>query len=330
MTIHLFSKKKVGLICASLLALSLAACGNNSSSSEDNTTTKKTEQTETTASETRTVTDALGNEVSIPNEPKRVIASYLEDYLVALGITPVAQWSVGDGASIQNYLQDKLKDIPTIPHDLPFESVQSFEPDLILMDSASMVEGDKYEQYNKIAPTYVVGKENDNNWRDELKVVGEVFGKEKEAQTVLDEYDQKVATAKAEIEKAVGKPSVAAIWLVGGSYYIVSDKLSSGAVMYEDLGLEVPPVVEEISASGTASWNAVSLEKLVELDADYLFLINSDNTENPNAVSDELWNTIPAVKEGNVFSFSAETAWLYTGPIANSQIVDDIVTSLTK
>lgn len=101
--------------------------------------------------------------------------------------------------------------------------------------------------------------------------------------------------------------------------------------MYEDLGLEVPPVVEEISASGTASWNAVSLEKLVELDADYLFLINSDNTENPNAVSDALWNTIPeAVKEGNVFSFSAETAWLYTGPIANSQIVDDIVTSLTK
>lgn len=41
MSIHLFNKKKVGLICASLLALSLAACGNDSSSSEDNTTTKK-------------------------------------------------------------------------------------------------------------------------------------------------------------------------------------------------------------------------------------------------------------------------------------------------
>ncbi|KGR81765.1 ABC transporter substrate-binding protein [Lysinibacillus odysseyi] len=310
------------------LTLALAACNNESTDKKDSTETEQTEKTD--VKDVRTLTDALGNEVAVPVHPKRVIATYLEDYLVALGIKPVAQWSVGEGASIQDYLQDSLEEVPTIGFDLPYEAVQSFKPDLILMDSASMVEGNKYSQYSAIAPTYVVGKENDNDWREELLTVGEVFDKKDDAQAILDDYDAKVKTAKADIDAAVGDASVAAIWLVGGSFYLVSDELSSGAVLYEDLGFKAPAVVKEIAASGTASWNAVSLEKLVELDADYIFLINSDNAGSPSTVSDALWNTIPAVKEGNVFAFSPESSWLYTGPIANSQIIDDVVKSVGK
>ncbi len=59
------------------------------------------------------VTDTLGNKVTVPAKPKRIIASYLEDYLVALGEKPVAQWTVGQG-SIQDYLAKELKDVPTI------------------------------------------------------------------------------------------------------------------------------------------------------------------------------------------------------------------------
>lgn len=77
-----------------------------------------------------------------------MIGSYLEDYLVALEVTPVAQWTVGNDSD-QAYLQDKLAEVPRINYDLPFEDVLSFEPDLLLMDSNSMVEGDKYDQYSK-------------------------------------------------------------------------------------------------------------------------------------------------------------------------------------
>ena len=99
-----------------------------------------------------------------------MIASYLEDNLVALGLPDCAV--VGQGGSVQDYLQDLLKDVPTIEHDLPFEAVASFQPDLLIMDSASMVEGNKYSQYEKIAPTYVIGNEVNNDWREELKKVG--------------------------------------------------------------------------------------------------------------------------------------------------------------
>lgn len=326
-------KKSLQLVGVGMLALTLAACGEEKAS-EEPTSTEQTEQQSTDTGEaevsTRTVTDAMGNEVVIPANPERVLATYLEDNLVALGIKPVAQWSVKDGASVQGYLQGELEGIPTIPHDLPFEAVQEVAPDLIIMDSASMVEGGKYEQYSKIAPTYVIGTEMNNDWRDELLRVGEVFDKKEEAQKALDNYDAKAAEAKETIEKEVGNPSVAAIWLVGGKFFIVSETLSSGAVMYGDLGLKVPDVVKEISASATGNWSAISLEKLVELDAEHLFLINSDTESGSEALSEALWNSVPAVKAGNVYEFSPDESWLYTGAIANSQMIDNILKSIVK
>ncbi|MFS0783264.1 ABC transporter substrate-binding protein [Bacillus sp. 1P06AnD] len=321
--------KKWGFATASVLALMLAGCGNGDadSSSKNN---NKTEQKATQSSETRTVTDAMGHKVEVPVHPKRVIASYLEDNLVALGITPVAQWSVNDGASIQDYLQDSLKDVPTISYDLPFEAVQSLKPDLIIMDSASMVEGDKYAQYNKIAPTYVIGKEVNNDWRDELLRVGEVFDKKEKAQQVLDKYDAKVKEAKQKIQDKAGDTSAAAVWVTGGKFFIVSQNLSSGDVMYKDLGLKVPSVVKEISAKATSNWNEISLEKLVTLDADHLFIIDSGDDASKKALSEKLWNTIPAVKAGNLHKLPADSAWLYTGAIANTKIVDDIADTLAK
>lgn len=319
-------KKILQVIGAGVLTLSLAACSEGTSKQEE---TNKSEET-TEAATTKTLTDAMGNEVEVPINPKRVIATYLEDNLVALGIKPVAQWSVKDGTSIQWYLQNELEGIPTIPHDLPFEAVQEMSPDLIIMDSASMVEGGKYEQYSRIAPTYVIGTEVNNDWRDELIRVGQVFDKEAEAQQALEKYEEKAEKAKETINSKVGTPSVAAVWLVGGKFFMVSENLSSGAVMYGDLGLEVPAVVKEISASATGNWSEISLEKLVELDAEHLFLINSEASNSSGALSEALWKSIPAVKAGNVHEFTPEESWLYTGTIANEQIIDNILKSIVE
>ncbi|SEK87498.1 iron complex transport system substrate-binding protein [Paenibacillus sp. cl141a] len=334
-------KKKIWIIAGLLAALTLlAACGNSKDaagneptgtptpSEQNGGTEAKPEEGSTEVKTERTLTDAMGHEVKIPAEPKRVIASYLEDNLVALGITPIAQWSV-KGGSVQDYLQDALKDVPTIEHDLPFEAVASFQPDLLIMDSASMVEGNKYSQYSKIAPTYVIGNEVNNDWREELKKVGEIFGMEEEAKAALDQYEQKAKDAREQLQQAISGESAAAIWLVGGKLFVVSETLSSGAVMYGDLGLTVPGVVKEISASATGNWSSISLEKLAELDADHLFFINSDG-EGAEVLQDPLWANIPAVKNGNIYEYGKDTSWLYTGTIANSQIIDDVLESLVK
>ncbi|WP_373022628.1 ABC transporter substrate-binding protein [Terribacillus halophilus] len=323
----LFKRKSSSLLLAVFASVVFIITGCGSNDSSDKAENNASDNSE--SNQTRTMTDALGNEVEIPANPDNVIASYLEDNLVALDITPAAQWSVNNG-SPQGYLQDSLKDVPTIDSTLPFEAVASYKPDLIIMDSASMVEGDKYDQYNKIAPTYVMGTEENGDWRKELQTVGEIFGKEDKAQQVLDDYDAKAAEAKEQIQQAIGDESAAAIWLVGGKLYIVNENLSSGAVLYGDLGITVPEGVKEISEGAAANWNEVSLEQLATMDVDHLFLINSDEGDGSEILEDPLLANVPAIKEGNVYKYDKDTSWLYTGPVANEQIVDDAVESLVE
>ena len=185
--------KKKTLLSAALLmttAFILGACGS----------TNKTASSESTAASSapaeRVLKDTLGHEVTVPTEPKRIIASYLEDYLVALDTIPVAQWTVND-SSVQDYLQDQLKDIPTIDFSLPYEEVLGFEPDLLLIGSSSAVEGGKYDEYAKIAPTYVVENGEGVNWRDQLKDIGKVLDKETQAEEVLATYETLAADTKA-------------------------------------------------------------------------------------------------------------------------------------
>lgn len=317
------------------LILFASACSGEGDSADEQEDTQSEETTDDTqdaeeASGERTLTDAVGNEVTVPEDPQNIIASYLEDYLVALDVTPAAQWSVQNGESVQGYLQDSLGDVPTIPYDLPLETVASFEPDLILMDSAGMVEGNKYDQYSRIAPTYVVGEAENNDWRDEFNRVAEVLGKQDKAEQVMEDYEQKVEETKSALKEAIGDESVAALWLTGGTFYVVNDQLSSGDVLYNDLEVPAPNVVQEIADSSDSNWSEISLEKLAQLDADHIFLLNGDG-EGAEALQDDIWQNIPAVEKGNVYEYNSnESSWLYTGPVANTQILEDIQESLVE
>ncbi|WP_251866560.1 ABC transporter substrate-binding protein [Enterococcus malodoratus] len=305
--------KKIVLGTVSLLALfSLAACGQGSEGKD-------------TKNDIRTLTDAQDHKVEIPNKPKRIIASYLEDYLVALDEKPVAQWTVGEG-KIQNYLQDKLKDIPTINYDLPYEDVLKFEPDLLLIGSNGSLEGGKYKEYAKIAPTYVVKNGDNVTWRDQLEDIGKVLAKEDKAKEVEKDYDQLAKKTKTDLKDKIEGKSAVVLWVTNNSAFMVADNRSSGQLLYQELGFEVPKLTKDISKKATADFSQVSLESLSQLDADYIFLVNSDS--GAAMFKDPLWSNIPAVKNNQLFEFDGESSWLYNGPIAYTKMVESIQTVL--
>lgn len=315
-----WSKRSTWLTLLAACSLTLlGACSTNNDSTDSSGSA-------TTSSEIATTfTDAMGNEVTVPENPQRVIGSYLEDYLVALGVTPVAQWTVGNDSD-QAYLQDKLAEVPRINYDLPFEDVLSFEPDLLLMDSNSMVEGDKYDQYSKIAPTYVVTNGEDVTWRERLTDIAKVLHKEEQAAQVEADYDELVAATKETYADQIQGKSIAVLWVVNNSVFMVSETKSSGQLLYHELGFKVPSLVLEISESATADWSAVSLEKLAELDADYLILVNSD--KGADFFSEQVWQNLDAVKNNRLWEFGPESSWLYNGPIAYTKMIEDIQSKL--
>ena len=149
--------------------LMLGACSSNNSSED--------------TSSAKTVTDAVG-EMEFPANPEKVLAPNMEDYLVTLGITPVAQWSIG--TSVHTYLQDELKDVPLISWDMPIEDVIEAEPDLIMFESEAAIQEGMYEEYKKVAPTYVFKPEDTEDWKTQLTVMGKLFGKEDAAKTAIE------------------------------------------------------------------------------------------------------------------------------------------------
>ncbi|WP_246027844.1 ABC transporter substrate-binding protein [Paenibacillus xylaniclasticus] len=310
------NKLSIVLMSILILAMFLSACGSKDSENTGN-------------AEEKVVTDSMGHQVTIPANPQRVIASYLEDHLTALGVKPAAQWSVANG--IQDYLQSSgLEGIPKIGYDLPVEQVMSFSPDLIIVSSESSVAKDKYDQLSKIAPTYVLGDAVAKDWRAALKQIGELLNKSDEAAKAVEAYEAKAAEAKAKLEQAAGGQSAAALWLVANTFYIVDAESASGKVLYEDLGLKQPNVVAEMPDNQTADWNKISLEKLAELDADHIFLVNSDQAAADSVLNDSTWKNLPAVKAGHLYELPATSSWLYSGSIANAQTIDDVLAHLVK
>ena len=310
-------KKLLGLMLG--MSLIAAGCSNEAEDTANNTDTEEV-----------AVMDDAGHEVSVPENPERIIGTYLEDDLLTLEETPVVQWTVGE-ESIQEYLQPEgLEGVPLMPFDLPFEAVTLEEPDLLLLSSSDLADGDKYDSYSKIAPTFVVESGSYDDWRDRLTRVSEVFGKEDLAEEKINEYNSVVENTAADLEEEVGDESAVAVWWTGDSYFISNQDKSSGEVLYNDLGLTAPSLVEELSADNETPWIEASLESLAELEVDHIFFIGTDEGDSEAAFSDDVFSNIPAIENGNVYEYTKADSWLYSGYIANSLIVEDVEEALVS
>jgi iron complex transport system substrate-binding protein len=310
--------KKFAIILLLLFVMLLAACNGekNEEKSSDEDTNK-----------VKVMEDAKG-EVEIPANPKRIIAPYLEDSLVALGVTPVAQWSIGE--TVLGYLQPQLGDVPKIGWDVPLEQAISYDPDLIIFSSPSAIQEGLYEEYTKIAPTYVFKDEVSSDWREQLRVMGEIVNKKEKAETLLDNYDKKVADAKEKLKQAISDESVAVMWVTNKQFFVIDETRHSGNVLYGDLGIKVPEFVKNLP-TGSAAWDPVTLEKLSELDADHIFLINTEGAVGVEEIyANPIWKGLNAVKKGQVYEMTDTSNWTISGLVANEKTIDELLKALVK
>ncbi|WP_164821339.1 ABC transporter substrate-binding protein [Paenibacillus koleovorans] len=292
------------LLLVTLIFL-LAACGSQTTGS----TAKE--------DEFRTLTDAMGHEVKVPTHPKRVIAPFLEDPLTALGVKPVAQWSA-NGVP-QRYLQDKLKDIPVLNMQggLKTEETLSYKPDLIIFLAPTYLAAGSYEQFSKIAPTFVLSN-NEADWRGNLEKLGNLLNEGDAVKKALADYDKTLADAKSKLGTIPANKTAVVLQandekgfaLFGPSFY-------GGATLYGALGFKQPPVVK-------GDYDKFSIEALEQLkDVDYIFLITGEGRGKP-PVDNPLWKGLAAVKAGHVFDADSGH-WFNANPIAGKLIVADVL-----
>ncbi|MGG3467612.1 ABC transporter substrate-binding protein [Neobacillus pocheonensis] len=315
-------KKRLYISFSLLLMLFLiTACSNSNSDKTDESTKTENKNVEVK------LTDAMG-EVTIPANPKRIIAPYLEDSLVALGVKPAAQWSIGD--TVLDYLQPELKDVPKISWDLPLEQTISNTPDLIIFSSPSAIQKGQYEEYKKVAPTYVFKDEVSADWRKQLTQMGEILNKQKEAKDALAKYDTKVSDAKTKIHDSIGDETAAIIWVMADKFYLMENNRFSANVLYKDLGIKQPAFVENLGPA-SVQWDPIALEKLPEIKADHIFLVSKKGETGLDILAkSSIWNGLDAVKNGHVYEINDPTNWTINGLIASEKTADEVVKALTK
>ncbi|MBY7143934.1 iron-hydroxamate ABC transporter substrate-binding protein [Virgibacillus sp. NKC19-3] len=297
------------------LVLFISACGNNDATSEP----------ENDASGEVTLDSEMGK-VSIPEDPNNVLAPFHEDALLALDVTPIAKWSIGQ--QIQDYLEVDLEDVPSMEWDLPLEQVLSYEPNLIILENDMESYEGSYEDYSEIAPTYVMTEETTKDWRNQIETFGKMLGKESEAESVLKEYEEKVNDASEQLDEAISDETIAAIWTTGDQFFLFEEDRHSAEVLYSEVGINAPSLVEDLGNAET-QWNPISLEALSELEADHVFLLAEEGEQGVETLENSsVWQQTPAAKNDNVYTIDDPSNWTNTGVIASEETIDDVLNAL--
>lgn len=310
------------LLIALLLIAAGCGAGNDTKEQEARPSGGASAGTDAGAKETeRTLTDAVGHEVKVPARPQRIIAPFLEDSLTALGVKPVAQWSAAGVP--QQYLQDKLQGVPALDMTggLKPEETLGYSPDLIVLLAPTYLKS-SYESFSKIAPTFVLSND-ENDWRGNLIKLGDVLGKNAEAQKALQDYDRKLAEAKEKVRATVGdKTAVLYQSAEEKGFKLFGSNFYSGALLYQSLGFKQPKLLK-------GDYDTYSLETLPALsDVDYLFVLSGKGRAKP-PTDNPLWQQLPAVKQGRVFDADSGH-WFNQNIIANGLVIDDVLRSIAK
>lgn len=291
-----------------LFVLVLSACGNAQTEQGAATTEASTEtSTEAATSEPAAGEDAASGTVTyesetgpveVPANPTRIVALTNAPNVLSLDIAPVGvdQWT-GENP----LFTDKLKDVAVVTEEQP-ETVAALAPDLIIAGSTMK----NLDQLSKIAPTvtYTWGK---LNYLDQQVEIGKLLGKEAEAQAWVDDFSKRASAVGDKIKAKYGDDvTVSVIEVDGKSAYVMGESWARGTeIVYQAMGLNMPEKVKE--AVSTEGYYSLSLEVLPEYMGDFV-LVSRKLDANNEIIGSEIWNQIPAVKEGHVIEFESRAS----------------------
>jgi iron complex transport system substrate-binding protein len=272
-------------------------------------------------------------ETCIPRHPQRVVVLDLDTSAnsLALGIKPIASVYLELANPIPNYLQDKFDGIELVGGlDAPnLEKILQLKPDLILANS--YYSKGIYKQLSHIAPTVVLNiPYPPPSWKQQLKELAQILGKEDASQQLMNEYWQRVEKLKKILDVDAASPkenrrhtlkiSVAStssqygIWAYGEKHF-------SGTVL-KDLGLQRPR-----SQTGDYFYvENLSEETISEIDGDVLFFLTWDDKDDKKTLEKlqqrPLWRQLNVVQRDRVYFVGQH--WHSSDIFAVHAMLDDL------
>jgi iron complex transport system substrate-binding protein len=290
-------KKSVGAFAAVLAAASLAlgGCGGGGSVAD-----------EADESVTITVPTSRGD-VEVPRDAERIVAisGAAADTAATLGRKPVAVAEmVATGTNgLYPWEQDLLGDVAddSLVDGQSFavnvEKVAELEPDVILAAPWNITDDSVYRQLSAVAPVITPDSESANpDWDDTAKAVGTALGKD-------EEVDELIEKTKHDLESIGDKLGV-----TGKTYQLISPQKGEiyfgNAKPLELYGLKPGKHQTPDEVNNTA----LSMEKMNELDADYLFIWPLDDDGKKLVEDNPAYQDLPSVKNDSAMFIDEDFA----------------------
>lgn len=287
-------KRPLTLMLVLLASFILVACGTSSSKNSENLSSMPK-------------IEGFSYTGEVPETPKRIVslASSYTGYLAQLNLKMVGVTSYDKKNPV---LTEKVKDAKEVSSS-DLESIAALEPDLIVVGSTE----ENIDKLKKIAPTIVIeyGK------RDYLQLVGDfgnIFNKEKEAQSWLDSWSKETEKVAKEVKEVTGKDATFAVMgLFQKEVYVFGKNWGRGGeIIYQALGYKAPQKIQdEVFKTGYLS---ISQEVVDQYAADYILVAAEDDKTGASLYESDVWKSIPAVQQNHVLKVDAN-AFYFNDPL---------------
>ncbi|WP_339217191.1 siderophore ABC transporter substrate-binding protein [Ornithinibacillus sp. FSL M8-0202] len=311
-------KKILILFSISILFTVLAACGD----SEDTGSKQSAEAEKISIKHELDTTD-------VPVNPEKVVVFDFGtlDSLDKLGIDVTG---VPQGGSIPEYLSkfesDDYENVGSLKEP-DFDKLAEIDPDLIIISGR---QAELYDQLTELAPTIYLGVDTTrymDSFKENLDVIGKIWGKEEEIQTQLAAIEDSIASLQ---EKAKASDVNGLIILANDDKISAYGANSRFGLIHDVFGIK--PVDENIEAS-THGMN-VSFEYVVEKDPDMLYVIDRSaavegNSTAKQLVENKLVENTKAYQNDNIVYLNPDFWYLSGGGLVSvEEMVNEISDSL--
>ncbi|MEV7548724.1 ABC transporter substrate-binding protein [Amycolatopsis sp. NPDC089917] len=249
----------VAMVSVTALALGTAACGSTDDSAGAAGATKPF--------------DTPSGQVQIPVEPKSIVA--LDQYtyfgLLDVGVHPKATASgYTDSFAVFPAYADEYTKAPKVggSMEVDIEQVGAQGPDLILGNKFLSLEKHKIEDYQKLAPTAILGGaagEPGVAWPQWVIQAADAVGKKPEAEALKKQYEDRAAQIRSTYADKLSKIKFALINGGGGKWYLNLDE-SWGGTILKDLGVQFARAGITDPQNNTPEFSTENLDKLDEAD----------------------------------------------------------------
>ncbi|MDX3638345.1 ABC transporter substrate-binding protein [Streptomyces sp. MB09-02B] len=294
-------------VTAAIVGSVLVGCGtstepaNDGDAVADAKTDAKTDVTVEPIKATRRLTDANGVEISLKQEPKRIVCLFAlcDDILTELGIVPTA--SNNALLAQPGFLgAEKAKKVDVIPGGFiapEVEAILSHKPDLVI---------GLEDTHGKLAPSLkgatTFWPMQPEEWQDSvgyLRDVAALTGRTAEGEKAEKTFRTKLADAER------NKSDKTALIIYG------SDENFGVATPGTDVAAGLFPKLADYPWKSRGVEGSYSLEEILARDVDVLFVETisfgaPDGKLSEKLAKNPLWGKIPAVRNGDVHEVNSE------------------------